>query len=75
MMSTTAACSAISTWLCSGAMSTAVPSRALRVRAATAAAKVSGCGRYPSSNRWCSLNQSEWQPRRSASSHISSVNP
>lgn len=75
MMSTSAACSAISGAACSGAGMTAVPRRIRRVRAAAAAAIVSGCGRYPSSKPWCSENQTESMPSRSASSHISSANP
>src|SRR3954465_15181401 len=51
-----------------------VPIRTRLVRAAAAAAKVRGWERYPSSNPWCSENQREPAPSRSASSHISSVN-
>jgi hypothetical protein len=74
-MSTIAACSATSAGWWRGAMRMAVPIRAWRVRAATAVANASGCGRYPSSKRWCSDSQIEWQPSLSASSHISNVNP
>jgi hypothetical protein len=49
-MSTTAACSASATAGISGLTTTAVPIRARDVRAAAAAQKVSGAGRYPSAN-------------------------
>ena len=74
-MSTTTLCSAISAGWCRGAMRIAVPNRIRLVRAAAAAANVSGLVRYPSSNRWCSENHAEDAPRCSASSHISRVNP
>jgi hypothetical protein len=45
MMSTTAACSAMSIAGRSGAIRIAVPMRTAVVTAATAAANVSGCGR------------------------------
>ena len=45
MTSTTAACSASSAGWWSGATTIAVPMRGVRVRAATAAASVSGWGR------------------------------
>ena len=46
---------------------TAVPILIRRVRPAIAAAMVSGCGRYPSSKKWCSVTHTESMPRRSAS--------